>query len=130
MKFIRLFVCALFFMSLSCVSNAAEVKSLFNESLPELPKNQEVVMITVEYKPGESTPPHRHNAHTYLYVLEGSVGMQVKGSEHVTLVPGDTFYELPDDIHIVSKNMSETETAKFLVLMIKTKGKPIMEFLK
>ena len=130
MKFICLFVCALLFMSLSSVSHAAEVKSLFNESLPELPKNQEVVMITVEYKPGESTPPHRHNAHTYLYVLEGSVGMQVKGSEQVTLVPGDTFYELPDDIHIVSKNMSETETAKFLVLMIKTKGKPIMEFLK
>ena len=130
MKSIRLFICVLVFLSLSSVSHAAEVKSLFSESLPELPKNQEVVMITVEYKPGEFTPPHRHNAHTYVYVLEGRVGMQVKGGEQVTLAPGDTFYELPDDIHIVSKNMSDTEKAKFLVLVIKTKGKPLMEFLK
>ncbi len=125
MKFIFLIV----FIVIHINANAADISSVFSKGLPPLPKNQEVVMMTVEYKPGESTPPHRHNAHTYVYVLEGSVDMQVAGGEEVTLVKGDTFYEYPDDIHVVSKNASDTDSAKFLVFFIKTIGAPPTVFI-
>src|SRR5580704_1086660 len=85
---------------------------------------KEGTMVTVEYAPGASSPEHRHNAHTFVYVLEGSVVMQVKGGKEVTLGPGQTFYESPDDIHTVSKNASSAKPAKFLVFMVKQKGAP------
>jgi quercetin dioxygenase-like cupin family protein len=81
-------------------------------------------MVTVEYPPGASSLEHRHNAHTFVYVLEGSVVMQVKGGKEVTLGPGQTFYESPEDIHTVSKNASNTKPAKFLVFFVKDKGAP------
>jgi quercetin dioxygenase-like cupin family protein len=81
-------------------------------------------MLTVEYAPGASSAEHRHNAHTFVYVLEGSVVMQVKGGKEVTLGPGQTFYESPEDIHSVSKNASKTKPAKFLVFFVKDKGAP------
>jgi quercetin dioxygenase-like cupin family protein len=71
-------------------------------------------------------PVHRHNANAFVYVLEGSVIMQVKGSEPITLHPGQTFYEGPDDIHVVGRNASKTEPAKFLVVFVKNKGAPIL----
>ena len=111
----------------TCISYASEVENLFSNDLPELPKNQEVVIITVEIGPGEFSPPHKHGAHTYVYVLEGKIGMRVKGGTEKILVPGDTFYESPDDIHMVSKNMSKTKRAKFLVMFIKTKGSSFIE---
>ena len=76
-------------------------------------------MVTVEYAPGASSAEHRHNAHTFVYVLEGSVTMQVKGGKEVTLGPGQTFYESPEDVHTVSKNASSTKPAKFLVFFVK-----------
>ena len=79
-------------------------------------------MVTVEYPPGASSLEHRHNAYTFVYVLEGSVVMQVKGGKEVTLGPGQTFYESPEDIHTVSKNASTTKPAKFLVFFVKDKG--------
>ena len=81
-------------------------------------------MLTVEYAPGAASASHRHNAHTFVYVLEGSVVMQVKGGEEVTLGPGQTFYESPEDIHAVSKNASSTKPAKLLVFFVKDKGAP------
>jgi quercetin dioxygenase-like cupin family protein len=83
-------------------------------------------MLTVEYAPGASSAAHRHNAHTFVYVLEGSIVMQVKGGTKVTLGPGQTFYESPADIHTVSRNASNTEAAKFLVLFVKDKGAPAL----
>jgi quercetin dioxygenase-like cupin family protein len=83
---------------------------------------KEVTMETVEYPPGGHSPPHRHHAQVFVYVLEGSLRMQVQGSPAVTLGPGGTFYESPDDLHIVSENSSQTEPAKFLVVMVKEKG--------
>ena len=80
----------------------------------------------MEHPPGGADPVHRHNANAFVYVLEGSVIMQVKGSEPVTLRPGQTFYEGPDDIHVVGRNASNTEPAKFLVVFIKNKGAPIL----
>ncbi len=85
---------------------------------------KESTMLTVEYAPGASSTAHRHNAHTFVYVLEGSVVMQVKGGKEVTLGPGQTFYESPDDIHSVSRNASTTKPAKFLVFFVKDKGAP------
>jgi quercetin dioxygenase-like cupin family protein len=85
---------------------------------------KEASMVTVEYAPGASSAEHRHNAHTFVYVLEGSVVMQVKGGKEVTLGPGQTFYESPDDIHTVSKNASSTKPAKFLVFFVKGDPSP------
>ncbi len=94
--------------------------------LPGLPENQEMRVVEINLAPGQpSSPPHRHNAHVFVYVLEGRVNMQVAGGELVTLSAGETFYENPDDIHAVSENASDTEPAKFLVHMIKTIGVPV-----
>src|SRR5918999_5670270 len=87
---------------------------------------QEGLMITVEYAPGGSDPLHRHKAHAFVYVLEGSVMMQVKGGKEVTLTPGQTFYEGTDDVHVVGRNASSTKPAKFLVFFIKDKGAPVL----
>ena len=83
-------------------------------------------MMTVEYAPGATDPIHRHGAHVFVYVLEGSVIMQAKGGAPVTLHPGETFYEAPDDIHLVGRNASSTEPAKFLAFFVKDKGAPVV----
>jgi quercetin dioxygenase-like cupin family protein len=101
------------------------VTSLISKDLTDFP-GKEGLMITVEYPPGGSDPVHRHNAHGFIYVLEGSVVMQVKGGKEVTLTPGQTFYEGPDDIHVVGRNASSTKPAKFLVLLVKNKGAPVL----
>jgi quercetin dioxygenase-like cupin family protein len=86
---------------------------------------KEATMITVEYAPGWSSAEHRHDAHTFVYVLEGSVVMAVRGGKEVTLGPGQTFYESPDDVHAVSRNASTTTPARFLVFFVKDKDKPL-----
>ena len=101
------------------------ITSLMSKDLPELP-GKEAVMIMVEYPPGGSDPVHRHNAHAFVYVLEGSVVMQVKGGKQVTLARGQTFYEGPDDVHVVSRNASKTRPARFVVFLIKNKGAPVV----
>jgi len=87
---------------------------------------EEALMYTVDFPPGYSSPVHRHNAQVSVYVLEGSVVMQVRGQKELTLQPGQTFYEAPDDIHIVSRNASSTKPAKFLVFMIHKEGAPLV----
>jgi len=103
----------------------ASVTSLTSKDLPEFP-GKEVLMITVDYPPGSIDPIHRHNAHAFIYVLEGSIVMQVKGGKEVTLTPGQTFYEGPDDVHVVGRNASATKPAKFVVFFIKDKGAPVL----
>jgi len=103
----------------------AKVTSLMSKDLPDNP-GKEALMIMVEYPPGSSDPAHRHNAHAFVYVLEGSIVMQVKGGQQVTLKPGQTFYEGPDDVHVVGRNASKTKPAKFVVLLIKAKGAPVV----
>ncbi|HEY2819983.1 MAG TPA: cupin domain-containing protein [Candidatus Acidoferrum sp.] len=85
---------------------------------------KEVMMYTVDFPAGFATPIHRHNSQVSVYVLEGSVVMQVRGGKEVTLNPGDSFYETPDDIHVVSRNASDSKPAKFLVFLIKEKNAP------
>ncbi len=103
----------------------ASVTPLTSKDLPEF-AGKEVLMITVDYPPGSIDPIHRHNAHAFIYVLEGSIIMQVKGGKEVTLTPGQTFYEGPNDVHVVGKNASSTKPAKFVVFFIKDKGAPVL----
>jgi quercetin dioxygenase-like cupin family protein len=104
----------------------AKVTPLMTKELPDIP-GKEALMITVEYPPGGKDPVHRHNADAFVYVLEGTIVMQVKGGKPVTLTAGQTFYEGPDDIHIVGRSASSTKPAKFLVLLVKNKGAPAVE---
>ena len=99
----------------------AVVAQLLARDLIGVP-GKELTMETVEYAPGAKSPPHRHHAQVFVYVLEGSVRMQVQDSPAVTLGPGGTFYESPDDLHVVSENASQTKPAKFLVVMVKDKA--------
>ena len=109
----------------TAMAQEAKVTSLMSKALAENP-GKEVLMITVEYPPGNVDPIHRHNAQAFVYVLEGSIVMQVRGGKEVTLTPGQTFYEGPDDVHVVGRNASATEPAKFLVVLIKDKGAPVL----
>jgi quercetin dioxygenase-like cupin family protein len=112
-------------MTGTAVAQQPNIASLMSNALAENP-DKEVLMITVEYAPGGSDPIHRHNAQAFVYVLEGSIVMQVKGGEQVTLTPGQTFYEGPDDVHVVGRNASPSKPAKFLVFLIKNKGAPVL----
>ena len=98
---------------------------LMNFPLNELGDDKEILVLEINLEPGQSSQPHRHNGHVFVYVLEGEVNMQVAGGELMTLGPGEMFYENPDDIHAVSANASDTEPAKFLVHIIKTIGVPV-----
>lgn len=103
----------------------AHVTPLMTKAMDDYP-GKEAVVITVDYPPGGESPVHRHNAHAFVYVLEGSIVMGVRGGKSVTLTPGQTFYEGPNDIHTVSRNASLTEPAKFLVVLMKNHGEPIV----
>ena len=108
---------------LALPATGAEVAMLFKQDLADMP-GKAGQLLTVEFAPGEVSAPHRHNAHTFVYVLEGSVVMQVQGGEAKTLTAGQTFYENPDDIHTVANNASDTEPAKILVFFIKESDAP------
>jgi quercetin dioxygenase-like cupin family protein len=97
------------------------VTPLMTKALPDMP-GKEALMLTVVYPPGGGDPVHRHNAHAFVYVLEGSVVMQLKGQQPVTLTAGQTFYEGPDDVHVVGRSASATEPAKIVVLLLKKQG--------
>jgi quercetin dioxygenase-like cupin family protein len=112
-------------MTGTAVAQEAKVTPLMSKDLTENP-GKEALMIAVDYPPGASDPVHRHNAQAFVYVLEGSIVMQVKGGKQVTLTPGQTFYEGPDDVHVVGRNASSTKPAKFLVVLIKNKGAPVL----
>jgi len=118
----------LFLLSVVCgplIAQEAKVTPLMSKDLPDFP-GKEGLMISVEYPPGSSDPIHRHNAHAFVYVLEGTIIMQVKGGQQVTLTPGQTFYEGPNDIHVVGRNASNTKPAKFIVFLVKDKGAPVV----
>ena len=109
----------------SLLAQEVKVTSLMSKVMMDV-SGKEGLMITVEYPPAGSDPVHRHNAHAFLYVLEGSIVMQVKGGKQVTLTPGQTFYEGSNDVHIVGRNASKTRPAKFLVFLVKDKGAPVL----
>src|ERR1700739_2140534 len=103
----------------------AKVTPLFSKDLTDFP-GKEGLMITVEDPPGASDPIHRHNAHAFVYVLEVSIVMQVRGGKEVSLTPGQTFYEGSSDVHVVGRNASQTKPAKFVVFLVRNKGAPVL----
>jgi quercetin dioxygenase-like cupin family protein len=107
----------------------ATVRSLMSKDLAGDP-GRELSMITVEYPPGSMDPVHTHHAQALVYVLEGTIVMQVRGGTPVTLAAGQTFYEGPDDVHIVGRNASQTAPARFLVFLVKDKGAPIVRLVE
>ena len=121
MKFPKLVLALVCLMSSALLAQEAKVTELMSKDLINLP-GKEGLMITVEYPPGSVDPIHRHNAHGFIYVLEGSIVMQVRGGKEVTVTPGQTFYEGPDDVHVVGRNASKTKPAKFVVFFVKDKG--------
>jgi quercetin dioxygenase-like cupin family protein len=120
-KLVLMLICLAF---IPLETKEAKVAPLFSKDLTDFP-GKEGLMITVEYPPGSSDPIHRHNAHAFVYVLEGSIVMQVRGGKEVTLTPGQTFYEGPSDVHAVGRNASQTKPAKFVVFLVKDKGAPV-----
>jgi len=124
MKQLNRLVAIVILFGLSAVAMAAD-GPLLNFPLPDLADNQEILVLEIDLAPGQESQPHRHFGHVFVYVLEGKINMQVAGGEVMTLSPGEMFYENPDDIHTVSQNASDTETAKFLVHIIKTIGMPV-----
>ena len=125
MKSSRFLLVPAFLIAGALIAQDAQVTPIMSKDLPEFP-GKEGLMITVMYPPGASDPVHRHNAHAFVYVLEGSIVMQVKGGKEVTLTPGQTFYEGPNDIHTVGRNASKTKPAKFVVFLVKDKGAPVL----
>src|ERR1700751_2320022 len=125
MKFTRAILALACLMPVTLLAQEAKVTDLMSKDLPNFP-GKEGLMITVDYPPGSSNPIHRHNANAFVYVLDGSIVMQVRGGKEVTLTPGQTFYEGPHDIHTVGRNASTTEPAKFIVVLLKDKGAPVL----
>jgi quercetin dioxygenase-like cupin family protein len=124
-KLILMLVCLTCFTMESKEAKEANVTPLFSKDLANLP-GKEGLMLMVEYPPGSADPIHRHNANAFVYVLEGSIVMQVRGGKEVTLTTGQTFYEGPDDVHVVGRNASQTKPAKFVVFLVKDKGAPAL----
>ena len=107
------------------MAQEAKVTRLMSKDLKDFP-GKEGLLITVEYPAGSTDPIHRHNSHAFVYVLEGSIVMQLKGGKEVTLTPGQTFYEGPDDVHIVGRAADKTKPAKFVVFLVKNKDAPVL----
>jgi quercetin dioxygenase-like cupin family protein len=125
MTFTKLILAMAFLISGTLLAQEAKVTQLMAKDLANLP-GKEGVMITVEYPPGSSDPIHRHNAHAFVYVLEGEIVMQLRGGKEMVLKPGQTFYEGPNDVHVVGRNASRTKPAKFVVFLVKNKGAPVL----
>ncbi|HEY4081207.1 MAG TPA: cupin domain-containing protein [Burkholderiaceae bacterium] len=115
-------VCSLLIVSFA---HAADVKPLMSKPLADIP-GKEAVMLEVSYPPGAKDMVHRHDAHAFVYVLEGTVQMQLEGQPLVTLKAGDTFYEGPNDVHVVGRNASDTVPARFVVVLLKRQGAPVL----
>jgi quercetin dioxygenase-like cupin family protein len=125
MTFTKVIVALALLATGALVANEPKVTQVLSKDLTDIP-GKEGLMLTVEYPPGGSDPIHRHNAHAFVYVLEGSVVMQVRGGKEMILTPGQSFYEGPDDVHVVGRNASQTKPAKFLVFQVKDKGAPVL----
>src|ERR1044071_944471 len=125
MKFTRRILALVCLISGTLAAQEANVTELMSKDLTNIP-GKEGLMITVVYPPGSSDPIHRHNAHAFVYVLEGTIVMQVRGGKETTVTAGQTFYEGPDDVHVVGRNASKTRPAKFVVFLVKDKGAPVV----
>ena len=124
MKLAKLLLCLAWLAPNCLTAQQAKVTEIMSKDLSNTP-GKEGLMITVDYPPGSSDAVHRHNAHGFIYVLEGSIVMQVRGGKEMTLTAGQSFYEGPNDVHVVGRNASQTKPAKFVVFLVKDKGAPV-----
>jgi quercetin dioxygenase-like cupin family protein len=125
MTFTKVFLLSACLISSTLAAQEAKVTPLMSKDLADIP-GKEGLMIIVDYPPGSSDPIHRHNAHAFIYVLEGSIVMQVRGGKETALTPGQTFYEGPNDVHVIGRNASKTKPAKFVAFFVKNKGAPVL----
>ena len=125
MTFTKVIVVLACLLSGTLLAQEAKVTPVLSKDLTNLP-GKEGLMLIVEYPPGSKDAVHRHNAHGFIYVLEGSIVMQVRGGRETTLTPGQTFYEGPNDVHVVGRNASQTKPAKFVVFFVKEKDAPVL----
>lgn len=110
-------------LAVGAKASEARTGVLLQKLLPDIP-GKEILMLELEYAPGAASPAHLHNAHTFVYVLKGALVMQVEGQNETIVQAGQTFYETPADVHVVSKNASDTEPARFLVYFLKEADAP------
>jgi len=130
MRFLAFLVISGFICSVSAQTPPRSVgKDLMVKELPDLAGKEALVRANT-YPPGSSNPPHRHDAHVFLHILEGQLIVQLKGGQPVTLNAGDTYYEAPSDIHVMSRNPSATVPVKALIFMVKDKGAPATTLVK
>jgi quercetin dioxygenase-like cupin family protein len=123
MRIAKLLLCLAWLTPAWLFAQEIKVAPLLSKDLTGFP-GKEGTLITVMYPPGSSETIHRHNAHVFVYVLQGSVVMQVRGGKEMTLIAGQTFYESPTDVHVIGRNASKTEPAKFIAFFVKDKGAP------
>lgn len=119
-------ICSMFAAGVLLADDAgtgAKVRPLMQKALPDFP-GKEGLILEVEYAPGHVELPHRHDAHVFVYVLEGSLEMGVAGDKPIVLKKGGTFYENPQDVHLHGRNLSKTKPAKLLVFFVKNEGTP------
>ncbi len=121
----RRIVLAMFLMTGIAHAQGTKSTPLLTKNLPDI-SAKEATMLTVEYPPGYEGTIHRHNADVFVYVLEGSIVMQVRGGLKVTIGPGGTFYQGPNDVHVGGRNASKTKPAKFLVIALMNQGAPLV----
>src|SRR5262249_11592185 len=125
MKFAKAILALACLRSGALLAQEAKVTDLVSKDLPNVP-GKEGLMIIVDYPPGSVDPVHRHNANGFIYVLEGTIVMQVRGGKETTVTAGQTFYEGPDDIHVVARHASKTKPSKFVVFFVKDIGAPLV----
>ncbi len=124
MKLTKILLCLLWLAPNCLTARQAKVTEIMSKDLSSIP-GKEGLMITVDYPPGASDPIHCHNAYGFIYLLEGSIVMQVRGGKAITLIAGQSFYEGPDDVHVLGRNASQTKPARFVVFLVKDKGAPV-----
>jgi|ERR1051326_6704483 quercetin dioxygenase-like cupin family protein len=125
MKFTKIVLALVCLASSTLVAQEAKVTELMSKDLTNIP-GKEGLMLIVDYPPGSTDAIHRHNAHGFIYVLEGTIVMQVRGGKETTVTSGQTFYEGPNDVHVIGRNASKTKPAKFVVVFVKDKGAPVV----
>ena len=125
MKFTKIVLALVCLASSTLVAQEAKVTELMSKDLTNIP-GKEGLMLIVDYPPGSTDAIHRHNAHGFIYVLEGTIVMQVRGGKETTVTAGQTFYEGPNDVHVIGRNASKTKPAKFVVVFVKDKGAPVV----
>ena len=103
----------------SSYKTAEQTRIAFSHTLPSLDCNHlKATVVEVTYGPGESSPPHSHPCPVVGYVIQGALRFQVKGEAEAVYAAGQSFYEAPNGVHVISANASRKDLVKFLAYFI------------